>query len=255
MNIYIFDNKRETSKAAAEKAIKILNDTIVQKGEANFVMATGASQFDFIDYLVSDKTVEWGKTNMFHLDEYIGLKEIHPASFRQYLNERFVSKVNLKTITLIHGDVEDPEEECDILNNILGNRIIDIVFLGIGENGHLAFNDPPADFETKKSFKIVNLDKACRSQQVKEGWFNKIDEVPKRAITMTINQIIKAKNIVCTVPGKRKAQAIKDCLQDANVCNQYPASILKKHDKAYIYLDLESASLLDDCVWLNDNPK
>jgi len=125
----------------------------------------------------------------------------------------------------------------------LGNRIIDIVFLGIGGNGHLAFNDPPADFETKKSFRIVNLDKACRSQQVEEGWFDKFDEVPKRAITMTINQPMKAIDIVCTVPGKRKAQAVKDCLQDANACNLYPASILKKHDKAYIYLDLESASL------------
>jgi len=175
-------------------------------------VTTGASQFDFIDYLVSDKTVEWGKTNMFHLDEYIGLKEIRPANFRKYLNERFVSKVNPKTITLIQGDVEDLEEECDIFNNILGNHIIDIVFLGIRENGHPAFNDPPADFE-KKSFKIVNLDKACRSQQMKEGWFNKIDKVPKRAITMTINQTIKAKNIIYTVPDKRKAQVIKDCLQ------------------------------------------
>lgn len=245
MKINIYKNKKETSKEAALQAAFILNETIHRKGTATFIMATGVSQLDFIDTLITESKIDWSKTKMFHLDEYINLSPTHPASFRKYLKEKFISKVDkIQKINLIKGDAADPQKECDRLNQILKNEIVDIAFVGIGENGHLAFNDPPANFEIEDPFIIVNLDSQCRKQQVGEGWFESIKDVPQQAISMSIQQIMKTKNIICTVPGERKAQAVKDCFGTNEISPNYPASILKKHKNCFVFLDYDSAKHL-----------
>ena len=245
MKINIYNDKKETSKEAALQAASILNKAISQKGTATFVIATGVSQLDFIEHLITEGNVDWSKTRMFHLDEYIGLPETHPASFRKYLREKFISKVDrIKEINLINGDAADPQKECDRLKQILKNEIMDIAFVGIGENGHLAFNDPPANFEIEDPYIIVNLDDKCRKQQVGEGWFNSLEEVPQQAISMSIKQIMKSKNIICTIPGKRKAQAVKDCFGTDKISPMYPSSILKKHKNCFVFLDFDSAKYL-----------
>jgi len=245
MKINIYSNKKETSKEAALQAASILNKAICQKGTATFVIATGVSQLDFIEHLITEGNVDWSKTRMFHLDEYIGLPETHPASFRKYLKEKFISKVGrIKESNLINGDAVDPQKECDRLNRILQNEIVDIAFVGVGENGHLAFNDPPANFEIEDPFIVVNLTKSCRKQQVGEAWFNSIKDVPQKAISMSIKQIMKAKNIICTIPGERKAQAVKDCFGTDNISPMYPSSVLKKHKNCFVFLDFDSAKYL-----------
>ncbi len=245
MEIHVYKDKKETSKMAAEKALSILKAAIEEKGKATFIMATGASQFDFIQALLEDETMDWSKTKMFHLDEYIGLPQSHPASFRKYLKERFISKAgNIGEVNLVNGETDDPQKECDRLNKLLENETVDVAFVGVGENGHLAFNDPPADFDTEDPFIIVDLDEACRKQQMGEGWFASIDEAPKEAISMSIKQIMKSENVICTVPDERKAQAVKNCFEGDEVTPDYPASILKQHEDTYVYLDKGSASLL-----------
>lgn len=245
MKIKIYETKKETSFKAAQKAIKILNKAIKEKGQAIFVIATGNSQLDFINTLVADKTVDWSKTIMFHLDEYIGLPETHAASFRKYLKEKFINKVDsLGEVYLINGDKE-PEKECQRLNEILENKEIDVSFVGVGENGHLAFNDPLADFKVKKPYIIVDLNKKCRQQQLNEGWFSSLEEVPQKAITMTIWQIMNSKNIINTVPEKRKAEAVEKCFGNFIVSPECPASVLKIKNKAYTFLDKHSASRIE----------
>ena len=244
MEINIFKTKESMGKAAAEKAAEILKDAIDKKGEANFVIATGASQFEFLENLTKMTSIDWGKTTMFHLDEYVGLSENHPASFRKYLKDRFISKVYLGHIHLIEGDAKDPEKECDRLNGIISQKDIDVAFVGIGENGHLAFNDPPADLNTEKAYIIVELDDACRRQQLGEGWFKSFEDVPKKAISMSVKQILKSKHIICTVPGKRKAQSVKDCFKGNKISPDYPASILKKHENCFVFLDDQSSIYL-----------
>lgn len=245
METYVHEDKRTTSEAAADRAAAILNWAIERKGHANFVVATGASQFDFLDALTAKDSVDWSKTSMFHLDEYIGLSPDHRASFRKYLRERFVSKVEPGAVHLIEGDADDPSEECDRLNDVIGDRVVDVSFIGIGENGHVAFNDPPADFETRDPFIVVDLDEDCRAQQVGEGWFDGVGDVPERAITMSVHQIMASESIVCTIPGQRKAQAVSDCFGDDDVSPRKPSSILKEHPRAHVYLDSDSAALLD----------
>lgn len=209
MEINVYSTKKETSEAAARKALSILKKAIKEKGQATFIVATGASQFDFLQALLADSTIDWSKTKMFHLDEYVGLPETHPASFRKYLKERFISKAgNIGEVNLVQGDAADPQAECDRLNAILKNGTVDVAFVGIGENGHLAFNDPPADFEVEDPYIIVDLDEACRKQQIGEGWFKSVDEVPAQAISMSIKQIMKAENIICTAPEERKAMIL-----------------------------------------------
>jgi glucosamine-6-phosphate deaminase len=181
---------------------------------------------------------------MFHLDEYIGLPETHPASFRLYLNERLIDLVHPGTAHLIKGEASDPQAECQRLNRLIASHEIDVAFVGIGENGHLAFNDPPADFEVEDSYIIVELDEACRRQQLGEGWFASLDEVPRTAISMSIKQIMRSRSIVCTVPDQRKAQAVHDCFT-GEVTPLHPASILSQHGRAYLFLDADAASLLD----------
>jgi glucosamine-6-phosphate deaminase len=241
MKIEIYNTAHELGKAAAKHASDLLRETINTNGAANIILATGTSQFETLNQLISED-VDWSKITMFHLDEYIGLPITHPASFRKYLMERFISKVNLKKVYLINGEAS-PQRECERLSELIMQHSIDVALAGIGENGHLAFNDPPADFETKEPYIVVELDNACRQQQMNEGWFNSIDDVPQKAISMSIKQIMKSRNIICSVPGKRKAVAIKNCLENA-VSNLYPASILQTHNNCIVYLDKDSAALL-----------
>jgi glucosamine-6-phosphate deaminase len=241
MQIEIYNTEQESGRAAAKHATQLLRKTIEVNGIANIILATGTSQFEILDQLIRED-IDWSKVTMFHLDEYIGLPITHPASFRKYLQERFISKVRLKEVYLINGET-DPQHECERLNELSLRYPVDVALTGIGENGHLAFNDPPADFETDQPYIVVELDNACRQQQMNEGWFNSLDDVPSKAISMSIRQIMRSKNIVCSVPGKRKATAVKNCLGHA-VTNLYPASILQLHNNCMVYLDKDSASLL-----------
>ncbi len=231
-------------KAAAEKAAEILKNTLKKKKKAYIVMATGASQFEFLESLRL-QDIDWNRIIMFHLDEYLGIPDTHPASFRYYLKERFVQHVNFSIVNFINGDAPDFSLECDRLNALISTIKIDLALLGIGENGHLAFNDPPADFYTIKPYIVVDLDEKCRQQQVGEGWFKSINKVPNKAISMSINEILRAKKIICVCPDKRKAQAVRDCLsEDAKISPNHPASALKQHKEVYCYLDKESSSYL-----------
>jgi glucosamine-6-phosphate deaminase len=244
MKEFVFVSKMEMARAAAEKAAELLKDAIARKGYAAFVAATGASQFEFLDLLASTPEVDWARTTMFHLDEYVGMPETHPASFRRYLKERLIDRVHPGTVHLIRGEAGDPLEECQRLSRIIGEHEIDASFVGIGENGHLAFNDPPADFEVTDPYILVELDEACRRQQLGEGWFPSLDAVPRQAISMSVQQIMRSKAIVCTVPDRRKARAVHDCLT-GEVTPLHPASILRQHKEAYLFLDADAASLLD----------
>ena len=243
MKIKVFKTKEACGTAAADMGAEILKQTIASKGCASFIVATGASQFDFMKALTQKDGIAWHKTTMYHLDEYIGFTEDHPASFRRYLKERLVDVVHPGMVHFIQGEAADPAAECRRVNNIISQDTIDVAFVGIGENGHLAFNDPPADFETGLPYIVVELDDACRKQQMGEGWFASLKEVPTKAISMSIRQIMKSAAIICTVPDKRKARAVKQCLEGA-ISPMHPASILRKHPKAFVYLDEDSASLL-----------
>ena len=243
MNIFKATTKRETSEAAAHAASTKLRKAITERGHASFIVATGASQFDFLDALTADKIIDWDNTTMFHLDEYIGIPETHPASFRKYLRERLVDIVRPGTVHFLNGEADEPQAECERLNRIISQHQIDVAFVGIGENGHLAFNDPPADFETDDPYILVELDEPCRLQQVGEGWFTELDEVPTQAISMSIRQIMKAQTIVCTVPDERKAEAVRNCLH-GEITPTHPASILQTHPDCSVFLDTGSASLL-----------
>ncbi len=244
MNIFTAKTKLETSKVAAQAASATLRTAILKNGYARFIVATGASQFDFLAALTADNSIHWAKTTMFHLDEYLGIPETHPASFRKYLQERLVDVVHPGTVHFLRGETNEPQQECTRLNEIISQQQIDIAFVGIGENGHLAFNDPPADFETDEPYIIVELDEECRLQQVGEGWFAGLDEVPSQAISMSIRQIMKAKTIICTVPDERKAAAVRNCLKH-EITPMHPASILQTHPDCTVYLDAGSASLLN----------
>jgi len=244
MQTFVFPTRIEMARAAAARAAGLINTAIAEQGHAAFVAATGASQFDFLDALVSNHDVDWARTTMFHLDEYVGLPETHPASFRRYLKERLIDHVHPGEVYLIQGDVPDPHAECQRLNRLIADHQVVVAFVGIGENGHLAFNDPPADFEVEDPYIVVELNEACRRQQLGEGWFPSLDEVPRRAISMSIKQIQKSQSIVCTVPDRRKSQAVYDCFT-GDVTPLHPASVLRQHDHAYVFLDADAASLLN----------
>lgn len=244
MDKFLFKTTQQLGRAAAENAKNIILNCLRQKNVANIILATGASQFETLANLTASREIDFSKITMFHLDEYIGLDENHPAGFRRYLKGRFVDKVkNLNAVHFINPDANSPQTECDRLAEIIKDHPIDVALVGIGENGHLAFNDPPADFETHEPFIIVNLDKNCRKQQVAEGWFNTIADVPTQAVSMSIRQIMKSDSIICSVPNKRKAQAAKDALAGP-VTNMCPASILQTHNNCKLFLDEDSASLL-----------
>jgi glucosamine-6-phosphate deaminase len=242
VNVEIFDSKLELGEAAAHDAAAIIQQSITARGIAYVIAATGASQFEFLDALVT-KEIDWQRVEFFHLDEYVGLPETHPASFRRYLTERIIKRIHPKAFHLIDGEVADPHAECRRVGELISRRSIDVAFVGIGENGHLAFNDPPADFETEEPYLVVTLDDACRRQQIGEGWFSSLEEVPARAISMSIQQILKSRHILCIVPDQRKAQAVKACVE-LDVSPLHPASILQQHPNVKLYLDRESSTLL-----------
>lgn len=242
MILKVFSSKIQLAEAAASHAAEIIRLAGAKGGSARMVAATGASQFDFLNSLIGRRDIDWKRVEMFHLDEYVGLPASHPASFRKYLRERLIEPAGIERYHLLDGE-GDPAEICRRIGESIKAAPIDVAFVGIGENGHLAFNDPPADFETAEAYIVVELDDACRQQQVGEGWFAGLDEVPKQAISMTIKQILAAREIICIVPDARKAEAVKNCFE-GEISPQFPASILRTHDKTTVYLDPESASLL-----------
>src|ERR1051326_6792042 len=242
MNIEVFDTKSALGQAAANEAASLIQQAIAEHDIAYLIAATGASQFEFLDALVV-KDINWTKVVCFHLDEYVGLPETHSASFRRYLKERIIDRVHPRAFPLINGEARDVAEECKRVGQLISQQQIDVAFVGIGENGHLAFNDPPADFETEEPYLVVNLDEACRRQQLGEGWFAALADVPKRAISMSVRQILKAKRILCIVPDARKAVAVKACFE-GEISPLAPASILRTHADTTVYLDSHSAALL-----------
>jgi glucosamine-6-phosphate deaminase len=239
----VFPDKAALGEAAAADAASALRQTIARQGGACVVAATGASQFEFLEALVRAPEVDWSRTVFFHLDEYVGLPASHPASFRRYLKERLASRVHPNAFHFIEGDGPDPEAEARRVGELIRACEIDLAFVGIGENGHLAFNDPPADFATEAPYIVVGLDEACRRQQLGEGWFASLEDVPPRAISMSIRQIMKARRILCVVPDARKATAVRDCLT-GEVSPWRPASALQRHPATTVYLDVDSAALL-----------
>lgn len=244
MNIKILNTNEEAGRQAAQMAYEAIQNAITIRNQANIILATGASQFALLNQLVK-QPVEWSRVNVFHLDEYIDLPETHPASFRKYLRERFVSKITEKVnFVPVDGSAPDPFEECHRLSKIISEYPIDLACVGIGENGHLAFNDPPADFDTNEPYIVVDLDEACRKQQLGEGWFESLDAVPRRAISMSIKQIMKSTQIICTVPDLRKAVAVQKTVEGP-ITHLTPASILQSHPRCVLILDADSASLLN----------
>jgi glucosamine-6-phosphate deaminase len=243
MDVRVFETKAKMGQAAALDAAAILRDAIARKGEAHVIAATGASQFEFLDALTATPGIDWSKVVCFHLDEYVGLPETHPASFRRYLKERVVARVHPGGFHFIEGDAPDPAAEARRVGRVIRTCAIDVAFVGIGENGHLAFNDPPADFETEEPYLVVALDEACRRQQLGEGWFAGLEDVPKQAISMSVRQILKSERILCVVPDARKAAAVRACLEE-EVGPERPASILRTHPHTTLFLDRASAALL-----------
>jgi len=244
MRISIHSTPEELGFEAARCAVQALQQTIAEQGEVVLVLATGSSQLATLSSLVLSKEIEWSRVHLFHLDEYVGLPGNHAASFRKYLIEKFVNKVGrLKTTCFIEGDVLDTHAELRRLNRVMETVTPDVTLLGIGENGHLAFNDPPADFITKEPFLMVKLDEACRLQQVHEGWFSSFAGVPTHAITMSISKIMQSKVIVASVPNQRKALPVKNTLE-SGVSPDIPASVLQNHPDCTLFLDKGSASLL-----------
>ena len=242
MLVRVFEGKLTLSQAAAEQASTAIRRAILECGRARIIVATGTSQLDFLDALTIAQNIDWQRVEMFHLDEYVGLPITHPASFRKYLHERLISKTGITQHHLLDGD-GDPGEVVRRVGEALRSAPVDVAFAGIGENGHLAFNDPPANFQTEDPYLVVALDEGCRRQQVGEGWFANLSEVPRQAISMSVRQILKAKEIIAVVPDARKAQAVKLCLE-GEISPMAPASILRTHTAATLYLDRESASLL-----------
>jgi glucosamine-6-phosphate deaminase len=243
MVIKCFNDKREMAKVAAEQAASILRQAIQEQGKARIIAATGAAQFEFLEGLTGLPDIDWKRVEMFHLDEYIGLPASHPASFCRFLQDRLIQKTGITNHFLLNGE-QDPAEVIRRTGQALQAAPVDVAFVGIGENGHIAFNDPPADFKTEEPYLVVALDEACRRQQLGEGWFATLADVPQRAISMSVRQILKAKKIICIVPDARKAKAVKACF-DGEISPMAPSSILRTHADTTVYLDQNSAVLLN----------
>lgn len=243
LKVKTFETVNEMGKQAAISVAQKLNESINEKGFANLILATGASQFSFLEHLQKQK-IDWQKITVFHLDEYKDLSETHPASFRKYLKERILEKVQPKKVYYLNGDAEDIDAEVSRYEELLKTHPIDIACIGIGENGHIAFNDPPvADFKDPKLVKVVELDEACRKQQLGEGWFPTFEEVPTHALSLTISAIMNCKAICCVVPDIRKAEAVFNTI-NAEISTACPATILRSHADTILYLDKNSASKL-----------
>ena len=242
MQLHVFDDPATLGRVAATVAAEIIADSIAARGRARIIAATGASQFQFLSALVERRELPWAQVELFHLDEYFNIPPTHPASFRKYLNERLIGPTGITTAHLLDGE-QDPEIVCQTIGHLIASAPIDVAFVGIGENGHLAFNDPPADFDTREPYIVVSLDEACRRQQVGEGWFDTIDDVPTRAISMSVRQILEARHILCIVPDLRKAEAVRASVEGP-VTPSVPASILQTHAHVDLFLDRASSSLL-----------
>ncbi|WP_425614534.1 glucosamine-6-phosphate deaminase [Anatilimnocola sp. NA78] len=244
MNVEICADKLEMGRRAAAAGAEQIHAAIADRGVAHVIVATGASQFEMLAELVQAPKIDWSKVIFFHLDEYVGMPITHAASFRRYLKERLVERLPQPPKAFYYIDAEsDPAAECRRLGDLIKQHPIDVAFIGIGENAHLAFNDPPADFVTEEPYLVVTLDEACRRQQFGEGWFPTLDDVPKLALSMSIRQILKSNVIVCSVPDERKAAAVKAAIE-GSITPQIPASILQQHPRATIYLDPPAASHL-----------
>ncbi len=244
MNVRVFPDKVQSGAAAAAAGAELIRQALAARGTANVIVATGASQFEMLEALVREPDLRWDRIHVFHLDEYVGLPLTHGASFRRYLWERFHSRLPLPVAAFHYLDAEhDAAAEAARVGEIIRRHPIDVAFIGIGENGHIAFNDPPADFDTEEPYIIVQLDDACRRQQLGEGWFPTFDAVPDRAISMSVHHILKSTAIVCTVPDQRKALAVKEAVEGP-VRPQVPASILQTHAACTLFLDNPAASML-----------
>jgi glucosamine-6-phosphate deaminase len=237
-----FETRREMARAAAAQAARAIRSAIASRGRARIIVATGASQFEFLEDLTTNQQVDWARVTLFHLDEYVGLPMAHPASFRKYIRERVIETTAIEDYVLLDGE-GDLREVCRRAGEALTAVPVDVAFVGIGENGHLAFNDPPADFATEEPYIVVPLDEACRRQQVGEGWFASIDDVPRSAISMSIRQILKSAEIVCVVPDDRKAVAVRATLEQP-ISPDVPASAMRAHPNVTMYLDAASAARL-----------
>lgn len=246
LQIKILADKESLGRAAADQASTSIRGAIRQRGTARIIAATGASQFEFLDALTAVSNIEWSCVEVFHLDEYIGVPISHPASFRKYLLERLINKTGITRYHFLDGGGDARRSVAEI-GRELRREPIDLAFVGIGENGHLAFNDPPADFDTDDPYLIVQLDDTCRQQQVNEGWFGSVAEVPTQAISMSVKQIMRAREIIVVVPEERKAPAVRNSLE-GEISPMVPASILRRHPNATIYLDKDSAALLTSAV-------
>ena len=243
MQLRIFEDSTTLAQAAAEQAASAMRNAIVERGRSRIVLATGNSQLQFLDALTKMPGIDWKKVEAFHLDEYVGMPITHPASFRRFLLERVIHKTGIVNYHFVEGDAADLTAAIGKVSRELASAPVDVAFVGIGENGHIAFNDPPADFETEEPYLVVELDEPCRRQQVGEGWFAEISQVPTRAISMSPWQTMKAREIVSVVPDKRKAEAVKLCLE-GEIRPEAPASILRRHPNVTVYLDKKSSSLL-----------
>ena len=242
MFLKVFDDKISLAKAAADQVAASVIRAIRNRGTARVIAASAASQYEFLEALTAEPGIDWKRVELFHLDEYIGLPMTHPASFCKFLQERLIGKTGITNYHLLNGE-ENPAKVIYETSKFLSAAPIDVAFVGIGENGHLAFNDPPADFETEEPFIVVKLDEACRLQQVGEGWFKDLSTVPTQAISMSVRQVLKSKEILAVVPDARKAHAIKACF-DGGISPMAPSSILRTHPNATVYLDRHSAALL-----------
>jgi len=247
MLVKFFKDSGSFATTAAAYAAASIRKAIAERDRCRIVLATGTSQFAFLDALTSIPGIEWNKVEAFHLDEYVGMPETHPASFRKILLERVIHKVGILKYHFIQADARDLSAALREVGRQLTSAPIDVAFVGIGENGHIAFNDPPADFETEDPYIVVELDEACRRQQVGEGWFTDISEVPKQAVSMSVRQIMKSREIIAVVPDKRKARAVKLCFE-GEISPMEPASMLRRHPNTTVYLDEDSASQLSAAV-------
>lgn len=240
--IRLYPDRPSAARAAARRAAQVIREAIADRGEARIVAATGASQIEFVEALVAAPDLDWSKVEMFHLDEYVGLSIDHPASFRRYLLDRLIKPTGISRYHLLDGET-DPAATAAAVGAALQSGPIDVCFAGIGENGHVAFNDPPANFESPEPYLVVDLDEGCRRQQLGEGWFPTLDDVPKQAITLSPQQLLRISQVITLVPDTRKAAAAKLCLEGP-ICPEAPASILRRHPGNHFYFDEGGASQL-----------
>ena len=244
MKIHVDSTAEQMGNRAAQETARRIRAAVQANGVCRILLSTGASQFEMLDALTKMEDIPWNQVVMFHLDEYVGMPMTHPASFRKYLKERFIDKVHPGAYFFVNGE-GDIQKNIETLTQEIRKAPIDVALVGIGENGHIAFNDPPADFETHEAYIVVNLDERCKKQQLGEGWFATMADVPNQAISMTVYQIMQSKAILSVVPGLRKAQAIQNTLEAPQVTNRIPATKLREHSDWELFLDSDSASLAE----------